>query len=110
MKKLALTLATSAFALSGMPADAQTATYYSGRYHGQKTASGVRFNNNAPMAAHPSLPFGTKVKVINRNNGKSVVVRVVDRCRCSIDLSQSAFRAIGSLGAGRLPVKLQVLN
>jgi rare lipoprotein A len=110
MKKLALTLATTAFALSGMPADAQTATYYSGGFHGKKTASGARFNNGAPVAAHPSLPFGTRVKVTNRNNGRSVIVQVVDRCRCSIDLSQAAFRAIGSLGAGSLPVRLQVLN
>ncbi|GBF85845.1 rare lipoprotein A [Aphanothece sacrum FPU3] len=62
------------------------------------------------MAAHPSLPLGTKVKVTNPRNGRSVIVRIVDRCRCSIDLSQGAFRAIGSLGAGRIPVRLKVLR
>ncbi|WP_370051352.1 septal ring lytic transglycosylase RlpA family protein [Cyanothece sp. BG0011] len=89
---------------------AQTATYYASHYQGQKTASGVRFNNNAMMAAHPSLPFGTKVKVTNRKTGKSVIVRIVDRCRCSLDLSQSAFRTIGSLKSGRIPVKMTILN
>lgn len=110
MKKLALALAATAFTLSGIPADAQTATYYSGGFHGKKTASGARFNNNAAVAAHPSLPFGTRLKVTNRNNGKSVVVQVVDRCRCSIDLSQAAFQAIGSLRTGTIPVKVKVLN
>ncbi|MGB5771809.1 MAG: septal ring lytic transglycosylase RlpA family protein, partial [Crocosphaera sp.] len=71
---------------------------------------GVRFNNNAMMAAHPSLAFGTKVKVTNRKTGKSVIVRIVDRCRCSLDLSQSAFRSIGSLKSGRIPVSIRVLN
>lgn len=110
IKKLALALAAIALTLSGIPAEAQTATYYSRGFHGKKTASGTRFNNNAPVAAHPSLPFGTRLKVTNRKNGRSVVVRVVDRCRCSLDLSQAAFRAIGSLGAGAVPVRIKVLN
>ncbi|MEA5510660.1 septal ring lytic transglycosylase RlpA family protein [Crocosphaera sp. UHCC 0190] len=103
-------LATLMIALTAIPAQAQTATYYSSGHHGQKTASGVRFSNHQPMAAHPSLPFGTKVKVTNRRTGKSVIVRIVDRCRCSIDLSQGAFRAIGSLKSGRIPVSIRVLN
>ncbi len=97
-------------ALAAIPTQAQTATYYASHYQGHKTASGVRFNNNAMMAAHPSLPFGTKVKVTNRRTGKSVIVRIVDRCRCSLDLSQSAFRSIGSLKSGRIPVKISILN
>ncbi|MGB5593781.1 MAG: septal ring lytic transglycosylase RlpA family protein [Crocosphaera sp.] len=108
MKKLSLTILM--IALAAIPAQAQTATYYASRFHGQKTASGVRFNNNAMMAAHPSLAFGTKVKVTNRKTGKSVIVRIVDRCRCSLDLSQSAFRSIGSLKSGRIPVSIRVLN
>ncbi|CCQ50666.1 septal ring lytic transglycosylase RlpA family protein [Crocosphaera watsonii] len=108
MKKLSLSILM--IALASVPAQAQTATYYASHYQGQKTASGVRFNNNAMMAAHSSLPFGTKVKVTNRKTGKSVIVRIVDRCRCSLDLSQSAFRAIGSLKSGRIPVKIKVLN
>lgn len=105
-----LCLAILMIALTAVPGQAQTATYYASGYHGRKTASGLRFSNYQPMAAHPSLPFGTRVKVTNPRNGKSVVVRIVDRCRCSIDLSQGAFKSIGSLGAGRIPVRLQVLN
>nr|WP_107670423.1 septal ring lytic transglycosylase RlpA family protein [Cyanothece sp. BG0011] len=108
MKKISLSILM--IALAAMPIKAQTATYYASHYQGQKTASGVRFNNNAMMAAHPSLPFGTKVKVTNRKTGKSVIVRIVDRCRCSLDLSQSAFRTIGSLKSGRIPVKMTILN
>ncbi|ACK66945.1 Rare lipoprotein A [Rippkaea orientalis PCC 8801] len=108
MKKLFLS--TLMIALTATPGQAQTATYYSSSYQGSKTASGVRFSNSQPMAAHPSLPLGSKVKVTNRNNGKSVIVRIVDRCRCSIDLSQAAFRQIGSLSKGRIPVSIKVLR
>lgn len=93
-----------------VPVDAQTATFYSNQFHGRRTASGARFDQGQAMAAHPSLPFGTRIRVTNRNNGRSVVVRVVDRCRCSLDLSTSAFRQIGSLGQGRIPVKIQVVR
>ena len=110
IKKLTLALVATALTVSGMPVEAQTATYYSRGFHGKKTASGTRFNNNAPVAAHPYLPFGTRLRVTNRKNGRSVVVRVVDRCRCSIDLSQAAFRAIGSLRTGAIPVKVKVVN
>lgn len=102
-------LATLLLAATTIPVRAQTATYYANSYHGKTTASGVRFSQSSNMAAHPSLPFGTQVRVTNKNNGKSVVVRVVDRCRCSIDLSQGAFSQIGSLSSGRVPVSLQIL-
>lgn len=108
LKKLILTILM--IAVSELPATAQMATFYRSNYHGQRTASGVRFNNNQAMAAHPSLPFGTKVRVTNRKTGKSVVVRIVDRCNCSIDLSQAAFRQIGSLSRGRIPVSIKVLR
>lgn len=108
IKKLILT--TLMIALTEVPVTAQTATYYSSRYQGQRTASGVIFNQSQNLAAHPSLPFGTQVRVTNRNTGRSVVVQVVDRCRCSIDLSKAAFRQIASLGHGRVPVRIQVLR
>lgn len=105
-----LILATLMIALTEVPATAQTATFYGSGYQGRRTASGARFSQHQPVAAHPSLPIGTRVRVTNRNNGKSVIVRIVDRCRCSIDLSQAAFRQIGSLSKGRVPVKIQVLK
>jgi rare lipoprotein A len=58
---------------------AVTASFYSTRYNGRRTASGQRFSSNALTAAHRSLPFGTKVKLINVKNNRSVVVRVNDR-------------------------------
>lgn len=103
-------LATLILSAAQVPIHAQTATYYASSYQGKTTASGAVFSQSQNMAAHPSLPFGTQVRVTNRNNGKSVVVRVVDRCNCSIDLSQGAFGQIGSLSSGRLPVSLQILN
>src|SRR5688572_10703338 len=55
------------------------ASYYAHKYHGRTTASGERFDMNAMTAAHRTLPFGTRVRVTNRENGKSVVVRINDR-------------------------------
>lgn len=108
MKKLVLALGMVAFAT--LPGQAQSATFYHSNYHGKTTASGKTFSNHQPVAAHPSLPLGSRVRVTNRNNGRSVVVTVVDRCRCSIDLSQAAFSQIGSLSSGRVPVSIQRLR
>ncbi|WP_063778093.1 septal ring lytic transglycosylase RlpA family protein [Lentzea aerocolonigenes] len=77
------------------------ASYYSG---GGTTASGERFDPNKLTAAHKTLPFGTKVKVKNRSNGKTVTVRINDRGpfvtgRC-IDLTPKAFKAIAPLSQG----------
>ncbi|MGW5162013.1 septal ring lytic transglycosylase RlpA family protein [Nonomuraea wenchangensis] len=79
----------------------------------QMTASGERFNPSAMTAAHKTLPLGSKVRVINPNNGRSVTVRINDRGpyvggRC-LDLSAAAFSAIGSTNAGVMRVKYQVL-
>jgi rare lipoprotein A len=68
-------------------------------YSGDKTASGERMNTGELTAAHPSLPFGTKIRVTNRHTGRSVVVRINDRGPFVkgrvIDLSPAAARAIG---------------
>lgn len=60
-------------------AQAGMASWYGSKFHGRATASGERYNMNALTAAHKSLPFGTKVKVTNQKNGKSVVVIINDR-------------------------------
>jgi len=90
------------------------ASWYGSQHHGRRTASGERFNMNAMTAAHRSLPFGTKVRVTNRRNGKSVVVRINDRGPFAggrvIDLSRSAASAIGMLGSGVAPVTLSVVG
>jgi rare lipoprotein A len=90
------------------------ASWYGPGFHGRKTASGERFNQNGLTAAHRTLPFGTLVKVTNVNNGRSVVVKINDRGPFSrgrvIDLSAGAAKAIGAKSSGVAPVKLDVLG
>ena len=94
-------------------ARAGNASYYGTRFHGRRTANGERFNMNAMTAAHKSLPFGTKVRVTNRRNGKSVVVRINDRGPYAhgrvIDLSKAAASRIGMVASGTAPVKIDVM-
>lgn len=88
------------------------ASYYADKFQGRKTAGGERFDQQAATAAHRTLPFGTKVTVTNVKNGKSVVVRINDRGPFVkgriIDLSRSAFAAIGDPAAGTLDVVITV--
>lgn len=80
----------------------------------QRVASGGWFNPNAMTAAHKTLPFGTKVRVTNHHNGRSVVVKINDRGPFVkgriIDLSKAAAGVIGMQGAGVVPVSLEVLG
>jgi rare lipoprotein A len=80
------------------------ASWYGLEFHGRRTASGERFDMNALTAAHPTLPFGTRVRVLNPRNGRSIEVRINDRGPHVrgriIDLSHAAARAIGHLGWG----------
>lgn len=89
------------------------ATYY-GDEQGSKTASGERFNKNALTAAHRTLPFGTRVRVTNTRNGRSVIVRINDRGPFGkkgriIDVSLAAARQLGMIDAGVVPVVLEIL-
>ena len=90
------------------------ASWYGPGFEGAYSASGERFNAEALTAAHPSLPFGTQIRVTNMDNGASVVVRVNDRGPYArdrvIDLSTGAARVIGLIQAGVAPVKLEVLG
>jgi rare lipoprotein A len=90
------------------------ASWYGPGFHGRRSASGERFNQNALTAAHRTLPFGTQVRVTNLNSGTSVVVRINDRGPFIhgrvIDLSRAAAGAIGMLGSGVAPVQLEVLR
>jgi rare lipoprotein A len=76
--------------LMSSPVNAHTATYYGNYNVGRTMANGQTYRHWKHVAAHPSLPLGSRVKVTNRRTGKSVVVTITDRCRCSIDLSRSA--------------------
>lgn len=84
------------------------ASWYGPGFHGKKTASGEIFNQNALTAAHPELPFGSKVKVTNLANGKKVVVTINDRGPYHddriIDLSQAAARKLALEGTTRVSV------
>ena len=90
------------------------ASYYGGKYHGRATASGERFNKEAMTAAHKDLKFGTRVRVTNPENGRSVVVRVNDRFPGTkgriIDLSEAAFRRLAPLERGVIDVEIEILE
>ena len=82
------------------------ASFYGEEWNGRRTANGEIFNTYELTAAHKSLPFGTKVKVVNKTNGKSVVVRINDRGPFvkgrTLDLSKKAFQSIASINKGVL--------
>jgi rare lipoprotein A len=93
------------------------ASYYGRDFHGQITASGARFDMNALVAAHPSYPFGTRVRVTNLANNRSTVVRIIDRGPAAhlradgllIDVSRKAAETLGFIRQGRTRVRLEVL-
>ena len=80
------------------------ASWYGKKFHGRRTASGEPFDMNDLTAAHPNLPFGTRLTVRNPANEREVTVRVNDRGphtgRRIIDLSRAAAKAIGLVDAG----------
>ena len=91
------------------------ASYYADKFNGRKTTSGRKFDNNKYTAAHKKLPFGTKVKVTNEKNGKSVIVEITDRGPFvksrEIDLSKRAFMDIASSkSSGGMLVTIAVLK
>jgi rare lipoprotein A len=91
------------------------ASYYAEKFTGRKCASGRIFDNNKYYAAHKSLPFGTKLKVTNERNGKTVYVEVVDRGPFvkgrELDLSHRAFKDINpARGSGAVIVTIEILQ
>jgi rare lipoprotein A len=113
---LASTFASLHTIADEQPAQAASgiASWYGGKFHGRLTASGEPFDMNGLTAAHRSLPFGSKVRVTNRNNDASVVVRINDRGpfvgNRVIDLSRGAAEAVRLIGPGLAPVKLEVIR
>lgn len=89
------------------------ASWYGVPFNGRRTSDGEIFNMFQYTAAHRTLPFGTVVRVTNLNNGKQVEVRINDRgpfvANRIIDLSYAAAVAIGMIGTGTAPVRLDVL-
>jgi rare lipoprotein A len=90
------------------------ATWYGTVFNGRKTASGETFDMYAMTACHPTLPFGSLVKVVNLKNKRSVVVRITDRGDLAegriIDLSFGAAQQLAMTEAGMAPVVLQVIS
>ena len=87
------------------------ASWYGRQFHGRKTASGETFDMNALTAAHRSLPLNCYIRVTNKDNGKSVVVRVTDtggfgKYGRTLDLSKGAFSRIANLSNGLAKVDI----
>jgi rare lipoprotein A len=104
---------TGAVALSSLTGGGQTgiASFY---WQGQRTANGERFNPGGLTAAHRTLPFGTRVRVTNMSNGRSVTVRINDRgpfiAGRIIDLSRGAAQVVGMTGQGLARVSVAVIG
>jgi rare lipoprotein A len=90
------------------------ASWYGHPYHGRTAASGEVYDMETMTAAHPSLPFNTRVRVVNLENRKSVEVRIMDRGPFIegriIDLSHAAAKALGVIQPGTVPVRVEVLE
>ena len=90
------------------------ASFYADQHQNRKTASGETYKHELKTAAHKKLPFGSYVRATNLETGKSVVVKINDRGPFSkgriIDLSKSAFSAIGNTSSGLIKVKIEVVS
>src|SRR5690606_24032857 len=90
------------------------ASFYADKFEGRPTASGQKYRHNKLTAAHKTLPFGTKVKVTNTQNDKSVEVVINDRGPWVegriIDVSRSAAEALGFVNYGLADVRLEVID
>src|SRR4029453_16934499 len=90
------------------------ASWYGPGFHGRRTASGEVYDQDGLTAAHPSLPFGTRVRVTNLDNGRVLERRVPDRGRFvggrAIALSRAAAGVIGLIGPGVCRVRIEVMS
>ena len=90
------------------------ASYLSDEFHGQLTASGVPYDKDAMVAAHPNLPFETEVMVTRLDSGQSVTVTIVDRLpekvESIIDLSSAAATELGMIEAGEANVRIEIVG
>lgn len=94
-------------------ADTGTASFYSSRFQGRATASGELYDENKMTAAHNRFKFGTRIRVTNLRNGKSVIVRVNDRMHSRntrlVDLSRAAADKLGFIKRGLTRVRVEQL-
>lgn len=96
------------------PVQLGTASWYGEQFRGRSTASGERFNPDLMTAAHPYLPFGTRVRVTHQHSGAMVEVVINDRMPShnsrAIDLSQAAAGQLGIVHSGVASVRVEVLE
>ncbi|ALI99125.1 septal ring lytic transglycosylase RlpA family protein [Rufibacter tibetensis] len=108
------TSSAPAFGERGGYVETGKASYYSDKLKGNKMANGKRYKPGKRTAAHKKLPFGTKVKVTNPRNGRSVKVMITDRGPFApgriIDLSKSAARKLDMEKSGVVPVQMKVIK
>ena len=116
MKQIILTILFSSIFLYAKAQTSETglASYYSDKFEGKTTASGEVYSSSKMTAAHRSLPFGTRVKVTNSANDRSVIVIVNDRGPFVkdriIDLSKGAAVKLGYIEEGVAKVKIDILD
>lgn len=95
-------------------AETVTCSYYATRYNGRRTASGQHFNSNALTAAHRTLPLGTRVKLTNPKNNRSVIVKVNDRGPFvkgrDISVTRRAAKTLGFTRAGVAQLEMETLK
>ena len=116
-RRAALSLAIGAAAtisLSAAESETGTAVYYSDYFQGRPVANGEIYDKDKLTAAHNGLPYGTKVRVTNLANDKSVILKVNDRMRSRskvlIDVSRKAAEELGFLTEGRAQVRVEVVQ
>lgn len=90
------------------------ASWYGEPFHGRRAANGEIFDMNTMVAAHRTMPFGSMVRVTNLNNGRQAEVRIIDRGPFIegrvLDLAYSAAQALGMIGSGIAPVRIELLS
>ncbi|GAB3645502.1 septal ring lytic transglycosylase RlpA family protein [Echinicola sediminis] len=108
---LLLSSSCASLSLSSRQVQTGKASYYADKFNGRKTASGEKYHPGKMTAAHGNLPFGTKVKVKNLQNGKTVKVRINDRGPFSsgriIDLSRKAAQRLDMIQRGVVSVEIR---
>ena len=114
-KLITLTSLTIHFLLASMNTQAATASFYGERFHLKRTASGEIFDMNKMTCASNTHKLGTKLRVTNKANNKSIVVTVNDRGGFSkygrtLDLSKAAFAKIADIKQGLVKVDIKVLH
>jgi rare lipoprotein A len=114
VKGIVLLLSLLTLSPTVVAAEDGLASWYGGKFHGRMTSSGEVFDTNTLTAAHRTLPFGTIVKVTNRDNGKTVLVKINDRGPFVegriIDLSRAAAIQLGMIDSGVAHVSLQIME